>query len=219
MTPQEFLDEINAHGFEDTDPNVKLRALNFAIKNFTQRRPFKFLEKIVTLQFNGTSAAPTTSLSDLRAVMKIIDTSSGTPRRIRFMRTDDIEESVLLTDTGTPYVYYFEGTQLKLYQIPAASQTLRARYLQWAPKVAAWTEPESAIIVPVDGHEALLYKALSRLYDLEDDPDLSARMEAHYENEFAQIQDALSMQQYDEPEYVHVVDPDDYGYSDDDYFP
>src|SRR5690242_19857276 len=137
----------------------------------------------------------------------MVDLSTGSPRRIRFMRTDDIEERVNLTETGKAYAYYFEGTALKVYQIPDASFAPRLRYLRWAPTVAAFTDPESAIIVPPDGHEAVLYKTLSRLYDLEDDPDISARMEAHYENEFAQVSDALSLQQFDEAEYIHAVDP------------
>lgn len=212
MTPQEILDEVNAHGFEDTDTNVKLRALNFAIKNISVRKPWPFLERVVTLTFDGTNAAPTNDLSDLRAVMKVIDLSSGTPRRIRFFRTDDLEEQVTLTDTGSPVVYYFEGSTLKVYKIPSSTQTLRLRYSRFAPKVTAFTDPETSIVIPPDGHEAIIFRMLMRLYDLEDDPDLSARFEAHYENEIAQMSDAFFARQYDEPEYIHVVDPDDFDY-------
>lgn len=211
MTITELLSEINDHGFEDTLTTRKIAAINFAIKNISQRRPWPFLEKVLTLTFDGSSAAPSNAPADLRAVMKIMDTSTG--RRVRFKRTDDMEElhGSELTAAGDPYLYYFEGTQLRIWKIPSATKTLRSRYLRTAPNVAEG-DPEASIIIPPDYHEAIVFRSLMRLYDLEDDPELSQRFEVHYENVITQMADALMTLQHDEPEYVHVVDADDWDY-------
>lgn len=213
MTVTDIENEINDHGFEDTLATRKIAAINFAIKNISQRKPWPFLEKVTTLAFDGTNPYPTvgSTPTDLRAVMKIMDLSTG--RRVRFKRTDDMEEQYAknLLDAGNPYFYYFEGSQLRVYQVPGATQTLRLRYLRTAPNVADG-DPESAIIIPPDYHEAIVFRALFRLYDLEDDPELSARFEAHYENVLQQMTDALMIQQHDEPEYIHVVDDDDFDF-------
>lgn len=209
MTVDELLTSMNEFGFEDTDISEKTNALNFAIKNITQRKLWSFLDTVITLTFDGTNATPSNAPSDLRAVRKIIDLSTG--RRIRFKRTDDMEEQygTTLTQGGSPYFYYFEGRTLKVYQVPAATQTLRARYARFANKVASG-DPESAIIVPPDGHEAVLFRALQHLYDLEDDSELSARFESKAENSIALLSEALDVQQTDEPEFIHVVDDDDW---------
>lgn len=209
MTVDELLSEMNEFGFEDTDVVEKVNALNFAIKNITQRKMWSFLEKVLSLTFDGSNATPSNAPTDLRAVKKIIDTSTGT--RVRFKRTDDMEEGYgsRLTQAGTPYLYYFEARTLKVWQVPSASQTLRLRYVRFAPKVAAG-DPETAIIVPPDGHEAVLFRSLQHLYDLEDDPELAQRFEAKAENSIALLDEAFGLLQDDEPEYIHVVDDDDW---------
>lgn len=211
MTVDDILSEINDHGFEDTLSTRKVQAINFAIKNIAQRKPWPFLEKVMTLTFDGTNPYPSNAPSDLRAVKKILDTSTG--QRVRYKRTDDLEEQygAHLLDSGTPYYYYFEGTQLRFYQVPTASQTLRLRYIRTAPDVAAGGA-ESTIVIPAPYHEAIVFRALMRLYDLEDDPELSQRFEAHYENAIAQMTESLITQQLDEPDFIHVVDDDDWDY-------
>lgn len=214
MTVDEMLTELNEFGFEDTNISEKLNAINFAIKNISQRKLWTFLESVVSLTFTGSSGTPSNVPTDLRAVKKIVDTSTG--RRIRFKRTDDMEEQYgsQLTQAGDPYFFYFEGRTLKIWQTPSASQTLRMRYVRFAPKIAAG-DPEASIIVPPDGHEAVVLRALQWLYDLEDDPELAQRMEAKAENAITLLDATLDVQQDDAPEYIHVVDSDDWS---DDYW-
>lgn len=204
-----MLTQLNEFGFEDTDSTEKVRAINFAIKNITQRKLWPFLEQVMTLTFDGTNATPSNTPSDMRAVKKIIDTSTG--RRIRFKRTDDMEEQYggVLTQAGTPALYYFEGTTLKVWQIPAASQTLRLRYARFAPLVSAGGS-EASIIIPPDGHEAVMLRALQWLYDEEDDAELAQRFEIKAEAAIALLYEAFGQLQDDEPEYIHVVDDDDW---------
>lgn len=211
MTPQEILTELNDHGFADLGTTAQLRAINQSHKNIIYRKPWPFRETTLTLTFDGTNPFPLNNPADLRAVMKIIDPSTG--KRIRFMRTDDFEErhGNQMTAAGTPILYYFVGTQLRVWNVPPASQTLYSRYLRSAPSVLAG-DPESAFMLPPEFHEAIVFRTLMRLYDLDDDSALSARFEAHFENVMAQMEGDLFTRQMDEPEYVHAVDSDDYGF-------
>lgn len=211
MSPQDIYNELSDFGFGDLGSTALMRAINYALKNITNREPWPFMEKVTTLTFDGTNATPSNAPTDLRAVMKVIDTTSG--KRIHFKRTDDLEEQygTSLAAAGTPYFYYFEGGTLKFYQIPPSTQTLRLRYLRSHPTVAQG-DPESAILIPSDFHEAVALRAMMRLYDQDDDTAMSARVESEYENVLAQMQDSMWAQQHDEPEYVHMIDADDYDY-------
>lgn len=208
---QDIITELNDHGFADLGQTAQVRAINQALKNVCYRENWPFLEKVLTLTFDGVNGVPVNAPADLRAVKKIMDTTSG--KRIRFSRTDDFEEKHAseLTLAGDPLLYYFVGETLNVWPIPAATQTLRLRYIQMVPDVVA-SDTEAAIVLPRDYHEAIVFRALMRLYDLDDDSALSARFEAHYENEMAQMEDALMNHQHDEPEYIHALDPDDFDY-------
>jgi hypothetical protein len=201
--------ELNAYGFTDTDSTVKVSAIQASLRNILYRKPWPFLEKVMTLTFDGTNATPLNSPPDLRAVMKIIDYTTGNPRRVRFTRTDDAEERFALTDKGAPFYYYFEGSALKLYGIPPSTQSLRLRYLRSAPVITS-TSTEAALLLPPDYHEALVFRSVVRLADMDDDNDVAARFDGLYENVMGQMTEAIMSLQHDEPEFVHVIDPDDW---------
>jgi hypothetical protein len=211
MTVQEILNELDAYGYQDTDLNEKMRAINASIKSIASRKPWPWLHKVTSLTFDGTNPYPTNTPSDLRAVLKVIDTSTG--RRVRYKSVDEVEEQygAHLLDAGTPYLYYFEGTQLRVYQVPGASQTLRLRYVS-VPANVVQADPESAIAVPPIGHEALVFRTVMRIADVEDDNDIAARYGALYEQEMQVVEEALGVQQFDAPEHILVVDVDDYDY-------
>lgn len=211
MTPQEILNEIDAHGFQDTDINEKLRAINASIHNITARKPWPWLHKVASLTFDGTNPYPIIAPSDSRAALKMIDTSNG--RRVRYKSVDEIEEQYgnQLTSQGSPYFYYFEGTQLRVWQVPGATQTLRYRYIRIHPTVLQ-NDPESAILIPVYGHEAIVFRAIMRLADLEDDSEIAARFGGLFDQEMQQIEEAFVVQQFDTPEHVLVMDEDDFYY-------
>lgn len=211
MTPQEIITELNDHGFADLGNTAQLRAINQSHKNIVYRKPWPFRETTVNLAFDGTNPYPSNLPTDLRSVRKLMDTSTG--KRMRYMRTDDFEEQhgQQMTLAGTPFLYYFIGTQLRVWNVPPSTQTLYLRYLRSAQSVLS-SDPESAFMLPPEYHEAIVFRTLMRLYDLDDDSALSARFEAHFENVMAQMEGDLFRQQMDEPEYVHAVDSDDYGF-------
>jgi len=198
---------INDYGFEDTSSNTKLAMLNDTISEFCALEPWPFLESDVTLTFSGSSAVPTNIPSDFRASLVIVDPVTG--RNIRPERLDTLEKSAagLLTQSGDPLFYYFEGGQLRFAGVPTASFTARMRYLRLHPTVTVDTT-SSGYLIPVRHWWVLIFGTLAKLYDLDDDPEMSDRMEAHYDKKVAKIRSELWKTQYDEPDYVVVTDPD-----------
>jgi hypothetical protein len=45
---------------------------------------------------------------------------------------------------------------------------------------------------------------------MEDDPELAARYETHFENAIQQMREALNARQYDMPDHIRMSDPDDW---------
>lgn len=122
----------------------------------------------------------------------------------------DQSMSLQLTQRGDPVYYYFLGTQLRVSQIPAAASNLiRMRYIR---KQAALVQGdiESAILVPKEHHEVLLLGTLVKLYDLEDDTDLSVRFQQLYEKALQDMRSSVWMRQYDRPDHIVITDRDDF---------
>lgn len=211
MTVQEILSELDAYGYADTDINEKLRVINASIRSIAARKPWPWLHTVTTLTFNGSSATPSNAPTDMRAALKMLDTSTG--RRVKYKPVDEMEEryGANLTDSGDPYFYYFEGTVLRVFKVPSSTQTLRLRYLK-VPGAVIQTDLEPAIAVPPLGHEALVFRSVMRLADLEDDDEIAARFGALYEQEMQVLEEALVAQQFDVPDHVLVVDDDDFYY-------
>lgn len=211
MTPQEIITDLDAHGFTDTDALVKLRIINSSIRSIASLKAWPFLHVVQTINFSGSSPVPTNTPADLRAVLKIIDTTTG--RRVRYKAVDEMEENYgnSLTLSGDPFFYYFEGTQLRVWKVPGAAQTLRLRYVK-VPALVAQADPESAIAIPPIGHEAILFRSIMRLADLEDDTEIASRFGQLFEMEMQKLTEAFAIQQFDQPEHVLVMDDDDFNY-------
>lgn len=204
----DILSVINDHGFDDTSTQTKLAFLNDAIADFCSREPWPFLEAApVTLTFDGVSSMPTNFPSDFLSAISIVD--PNTTRPITPERVDTIEKSDanLITQTGDPFFYYFIGHKLNFAPIPLASQTLRLRYLAMHPDVTVDTTSVD-YLVPQRHWMLLVYGTLQRLYDLDDDPEMSARFEQHFESRIMRMRDELWKTQYDRPDRVVITDPD-----------
>ena len=59
MTAAEIIAEIDDAGFDDKDTSIKLSALNEVYWEVCGLEPWPFLEKTVTLAFDGSSGVPT----------------------------------------------------------------------------------------------------------------------------------------------------------------
>lgn len=208
---------LDDHGFLDTDTTTKVAFINDAIADFCAREAWPFLEaEPVTLTFDGSSGTPDTGMPDnLRAVVSVIDLSTG--RTIAPERIDNLEKRypLLLTQTGNPPgFYYFIGTELHFAGIPPSDFTARLRYIQYHPQITS-DSVLADFLIPQRFWMTIVFGALIRLYDLDDDPETSARFEQHFESRIAAIRSELWQRQFDRSDTIVITDPDylpDYPY-------
>jgi len=179
--------------------------INAALWDLSAREAWPFLETSIDLTFNGTDPFPSNAPADLQAVLDIVRLDTGTKLQPLRLQEADEAMSLLMTQGGTPYYYYFIASQLRVAQIPVSTMTMRMRYTRRQPKVVQ-TDGEAAILLPVEHHEALLLGTLVKLYDLEDDTDLSVRFQQLYEKGIQDMRSSIFMRQYDRPDHIQIVD-------------
>lgn len=203
----DMLSVLDDHGFIDTDEATKLAYLNDAITDFCAREAWPFLEaQPATLQFDGTDSAPSVGMpTNFRAALSISDASTG--RLIMPERIETLEgaQANLTLMTGDPQFFYFIGTEINFAPIPPASFTARLRYVQYHPEITDSSDA-SSILVPQRLWMVLVFGALIRLYDQDDDPESSARFETHFETRIMSIRNEIWQRQFNQPD--HIVMPD-----------
>lgn len=212
MNVPTLLDLLDEYGFADSDIGLKVQAIQGAIWEIEGLKPWPFLEASVDLNFDGSSGAPTNFPTNFRAALRLKDLETGD--RILPVRLDDAEDHIGkdYSESGTPAFYYFEGGQLKVWPLPASSTgRIRMKYVRWSDAISE-TSAESAILIPKFYHEAILYGALLRLLDSEDDPELSSRFQGHYETHLARMSTTLFQLQFDRPDVIAITDPDDWDF-------
>lgn len=203
---------LDEYGFADADSGLKLNAIQGAIWEIEGRKPWPFLETFSTLNFDGTSGIATNLPANFRYALRLKDLVTGD--RVLPIREEDAEDHIGLdyTQAGNPAFYYFEGGQLKVWPLPTASNgRLRLKYGRWSAAVTA-ASPESDILIPKQYHEAILYGALLRLLDSEDDPELSVRFQGHFAERLVQMETTLFQLQFDRPDSIQVTDTDDWDF-------
>lgn len=207
----DILSELSDHGFTDTGTPRKVAAINDTIQDICSREAWPFLEKTITLAFGGSSPVASNFPTDFRAALKLTDTTTG--RTLSWARLDDFDESVATTaaqaTAGSPTTYYFIGSALYVWPVPPATTTLRLRYLSIPADVTESTDDATlSTIIPRRHHRVITLGALWKLYDMEDDPDLAARFEGHFENRMSTMRNDLWRLQYDATDQVHIIDTD-----------
>lgn len=207
MDVSEMITDLGDHGFTDSSTNTKLRVLQDTIWEIEGLRPWPFLETSINLTFDGSSGLATNFPANFRSALMLKDAGSGV--RLDPLDQSDLEDIVgtQLTRVGAPVYYYSEGERLKLWPVPPSGTTVRMRYIRFSDEIAQGTL-EDAILIPKRHHRVIVLGALIRLYDMEDDPELAARFQQHYESRLERMVEDLFRKQFDRPEYVRVTDPD-----------
>lgn len=204
-----FFTVAQDYGFEDSSNATLLQALQSSVDSIERVRPWPFLEATATLTFSGSSGISTNTTPRIRAVLRAKDLlSGGTPKPIRL---DDFEDLVgtQYTLAGAPQYYYIEAGVLNFWPIPSAATTVKLRYIQWSARLTE-TSPESAFLIPARHHEVILFGMLRRLYDQQDDPELAATMGEQRDRGLIDMVEDLTKWQYDEPDIVRMLDPNDW---------
>lgn len=209
MDIADILTELSDHGFEDTTDAEKLNCINDTLWDIESREPWPFLEKTTTLNFDGTSAAPTNLPADFKAVMWLYDNTAGVsiwPERLSTIRN---RAATQLAQVADPSWYYFVGSSLRLWPTPGVSTgRYQLDYLATQQAVNA-TSVAADILLPPRHHRAIVLGTLWRLYKKEDDPDNGNMFQIDYENRIQQMREDLFRRQYQRADQIFVIDEDD----------
>lgn len=213
MDAAAMITELNDHGFTDESTTAKVRVLQHSIWDIEGREPWPFLEDVASLTWDGTNPSPSNLPTNFRAVTRIRMTNGNRLRPVGVDEFDDLANGDYTNSSFSPVIYYFDGYVPKVWPIPQAGMTATMRYLKWSDSISD-TTAEATFLIPKQYHRLIVYGALWKLYDMEDDPELAARFEGHYENALAQMRAAMWARQYDMSDHIRIVDPDDTGWND-----
>lgn len=207
MDVQDIYDACDDYGFEDTSTTRKMEKLMAALHDINSRARWPFLEASDSLTLSSGDDTPTMP-SNFGKVAGLFIPSEGinlVPRRRSYITS---RFSSSLTDTGTPYYYYFIGTTLHVFRIPDADYTATLDYTKMQPTLTD-ASVEADILLPARHHEVLVYGTLTRLYAMEDDPELGTYFKNEYEQKIAQMVGDLVITQIDRPNVMEDVWDDD----------
>jgi hypothetical protein len=153
------------------------------------------------LEATASGAAPLT-VSDLRSVEYVIDTTQETKLAPldRRMLTDDF--SATITTTGSPSYYYLDsGTTLRVY--PVETDSLLVRYFKTPPRLSGSASP----LLPDRFHSLIVDAAAARAYENSDDYELAQNALTNFQSRMQAMREALLDPYRDGPsEYVVVTD-------------
>lgn len=203
-----LLNVLDGHGFVDTSATDKVNIINDVVWDVCSRESWPFLEKSVSLTFDGTNGNPSNWPTDVGQVLDVIDTVSGfklAPSRIEEVRDN---YPLLLTTKGIGFLYYFLASQLFVYPIPIATTTMLMVYEQ-IPAALTAVSVESAIVIPPRWHSVIYTGALAQLYDREDDPELSVKQEARFEKKLLLMRYQAFKRQIDSSDTIQITDYED----------
>lgn len=202
---QDFIDEINDHGFTDTSITRKVGLINDSVWDICSREPWNFLEKQITLEFDGTNPVPSNWPTNFRAVESVIRTDTGDPLDPERYDVMKRKYGTTLTSAGQPVAYYFRGNQMYVYYVPASNVTLDMQYLATHPALTQ-ASVEADILIPSQHHRVIVLGALYKLYDMDDDFDIGASFQQQYEDRILKMRNELWERQYDRPDRIYGID-------------
>jgi hypothetical protein len=220
VTVQDIFDALTDYGFTDTSAARKMEKINATIWDITSREAWPFMEASIDLDFDGVHPFPSngqpsealppgpqppTEPTDIQSVLDIVRTDTGVKLQPVRLQEADTTMALVLTQAGTPSHYYFIAGELRVAPIPPSDTVLRLRYIRKHP-VLVQTDFESAILIPREHHEVIELGTLVKLYDLEDDTDLSVRFQQLYEKKIQDMRQSVWMRQYDRPDHIIITD-------------
>lgn len=211
MNVSDIIDELDSHGFADTETTEKLRVINDTIGDVCSREPWQFMEASEDVTLTAGDNTPTLP-TNFRAMLTFIIPSEG--RVLQPERLDTIAKTYpsSLTEQGVPYFYYFVGAELRVLPVPATTYTATAFFLKNHPTVTADTV-EADILIPVRHHRVITLGSLAKLYAGEDDPSNAALFDSQYEARIQLMESDTWKKQYDRPDRIIDLWGDDDWYA------
>jgi hypothetical protein len=194
--------EVLAHGFDvgsvfTLDDITKY--LNFAMRRVARKVDY-FTEE--TAQ-SFTTVAGTSSYSwpaDLGRLRYLLLPDDQTVLGVLRMR--DLDGSA--TATGKPSCYALSGSGVVLYPTPDAAYELTWRYYALPSLMTADADVPS---IPQDYHEALVFYALQRCYEREDDAEMAAYWSQRWELALRDMRSDVKFPSADGPHQIDSMWP------------
>lgn len=212
MDVADIITELGNHGFEDETTAQMMYVINDTIWDIDSRERWPYLQKSVSLNFDGTNPYPSNLPTDFKAAIFIADTTTGEgvwPERVETIRD---KYGASLTAVDVPFAYYFVGNQLRFYPTPAASTgRFLLDYQAIQPELTS-SDVEASILIPARHHRAIVLGALYKLYMLEDDPELAPGFKSEYEQRIQMMREDVMRQQYQRPDTIFLNDYEDMDY-------
>lgn len=205
-TVAQIITTLDAHGFEDTNSTEKVSIINDVVSDVCSREPWPFLVKNLTLTFTG-NAYPSNWPADFRQVDEGGITDPSTGNIVSWERRGTVKKRYanILTQVGTPQLYYFLGTRAQFIPVPGSGTTLDMDYLCKHPTLTD-TSLEAEILIPSNHHRIITLGALVRLFSMEDDPENAQLFSSQYEGRIQTMREELSRLQYDRPDRIIVLE-------------
>ena len=183
--------EFAARGYDYLENARTERYINQAYKSICGRAPWPFLLTTTT----GT--APLT-ISDLRAVLSVVDTTTNT-KLYHLDRRNLIQTvSADLTTTGTPAYWYQESRTVVSVYPANTTDTLSVHYL----KVPATLTGSDAHLIPDEFEDLIIDGAVIRALKDNDELDAAASLTQFYNESLREMMDALLSRAHDGPNYI-----------------
>lgn len=186
MNYQQLRTEFINHGFQDLSPTRHDRFLNDTYQEICDLEAWPFLE-------TTTSGNAPLTITDIRAVLSVIDTTSLAPLPWRDKRTvRELDPTLALT--GSPECWYLDtATSLKVY--PAnTSDTISVFYLKIPTGLAAAAD---APLIPTRYHSLIVEGAAIRAYREMGNEDAALAAQAWYDQRIEHMRNALLVNNYD----------------------
>ena len=201
MDMSAILSELDDHGFADTSSTRKVGCVNDTCWDICSREPWPFLEASTdTFSLVAGQREPVLP-TNFRASLSLVVPSLA--RVLVPERADTIMKNYasMLAANGSPNYYYFVGEKMRLYPVPDANYTATLTYLQHQAELNV-SSLETDFLLPPRHHRAIVLGALSKLYSMEDDPEIAAVFESQYEKRIQVIENDLWKKQYDRTDRI-----------------
>ena len=207
--------ELRDHGFDDLVDSRLLSFLNDTYYEFCSLEVWPFLETSTAALTTTANNSVLTLPADVRAVLSIVNTTTGNTLSPERRATIVKRFARYLTQVGEPSFYYRIGPAWGVYPVPGSAYNLLIDYVK---RPAALTTVitgglDSTPIFPVDHHRVLVLGALARANNMEDDSATGQYYDGLYAAKVDRIRNDLWGWQYDRPDrLIDLFDNDAFDY-------
>lgn len=185
MTYDQIITEVEARGFHHIDSTRIGRWVNKRYRRVNASQPWTFLETTA-------SGAPPLTISDLRAVLSVVDTIAEEPIYFEDVRTI-LENDPNLETTGSAAYWYIEGSTIAVW--PVSTDAISVRYLNRPADLTTGQSP----VWPSEYHYILVEGAVADAYRNTDNFEAAGTIEQEIANDVASMGEDLLVTNYDTP--------------------